>query len=71
MMRRAGSAVVPRGSVGFRWGENGKWNLGEQESAGKDVKLRLSLDGASDEMAAIAFPYFGNIAHEHFAATTP
>ncbi|MCJ7597864.1 MAG: nitrate reductase subunit alpha, partial [Methyloceanibacter sp.] len=66
----SGSAIVPRGSVGFRWGENGKWNLGEQESAGKDVKLRLSLDGASDEMAAIAFPYFGNIAHEHFTATT-
>ena len=23
----SGSIVVPKGSVGFRWGEKGKWNL--------------------------------------------
>jgi len=66
----SGSVVVPRGSVGFRWGEQGKWNLGEQDGAGNDVKLRLSLEGASDEYASVAFPYFGNIAHEHFVSTS-
>ena len=62
--------VAPQGSVGFRWGEKGKWNLEAKDGSGRETKLRLSLDGASDELAAVAFPYFGNIAHEHFAATT-
>ena len=35
--------VVPRGSVGFRWGEKGKWNLEEKKSDGRDTKLQLSL----------------------------
>jgi nitrate reductase / nitrite oxidoreductase, alpha subunit len=61
--------VVPRGSVGFRWDEKGKWNLEEKDGRGKETKLRLSLDGASDEFAAVAFPYFGNVAHEHFTST--
>jgi nitrate reductase / nitrite oxidoreductase, alpha subunit len=62
--------VVPLGSVGFRWGEKGKWNLEEKDSDGAEVKLRLSLADASDETADVAFPYFGNIEHEHFASTT-
>ncbi len=35
--------VVPKGSVGFRWGEKGRWNLEEKDASGKDIKLRLSL----------------------------
>jgi nitrate reductase alpha subunit len=62
-----GNIVVPRGSVGFRWGETGKWNLEERASDGRDVRLRLSLAG--ENHAAVAFPYFGNIAHAHFSAT--
>ena len=61
--------VAPRGSVGFRWGEKGKWNLEEKESAGRDTKLRLTLAEVKDEVAAVAFPYFGNIEHDHFAGT--
>ena len=61
--------IVPLGSVGFRWGEKGKWNLEEKASDGVDVNLRLSLDGASDETADVAFPYFGNIEHEHFTSS--
>src|SRR5512145_224611 len=56
-----GQLAVPHGSIGFRWGEKGKWNL-EQ----KALKPRLSLQGG--ETAMVAFPYFGGIAHEHFAA---
>lgn len=59
--------VVPNGSVGFRWGEQGKWNLEEKETRGSDTKLRLSLDGIDDGKQGVAFPYFGNIKHEHFA----
>ncbi len=62
----SGAIVVPKGSVGFRWGEQGKWNLQEQESGGTDTKLRLSLAEIRDDLAEVAFPYFGNIEHEHF-----
>ncbi len=33
--------VVPLGSVGFRWGEKGKWNLEKRCADGSHVKLRL------------------------------
>src|SRR6266511_2842369 len=33
----SGSVVVPCGSVGYRWGEKGKWNLEEKESSGRDT----------------------------------
>jgi nitrate reductase / nitrite oxidoreductase, alpha subunit len=56
-----GQLVVPGGSIGFRWGEQGKWNLDT-----KDIKPRLSLRG--EETLKVAFPYFGGIAHEHFAS---
>ena len=58
--------VVPNGSIGFRWGEQGKWNIEEKESRGSATRLRLSLADVRDEFADVAFPYFGNIAHEHF-----
>jgi nitrate reductase alpha subunit len=65
----SGKPVVPNGSVGFRWGEKGKWNLEEKESAGLETRLRLSLAPIKDEIAAVAFPYFGNREHDHFAGT--
>jgi nitrate reductase alpha subunit len=64
-----GQVVAPRGSIGFRWGETGKWNLEEKASAGDETRLRLSLADIRDDLADVAFPYFGNIKHEHFAAT--
>ncbi len=62
----SGQIVVPNGSVGFRWGETGKWNIEEKASSGSATKLRLSLADANDEFADVAFPYFGNIENEHF-----
>ncbi len=64
-----GELVAPRGTVGFRWGEKGKWNLEAKRSDGAEVDLRLSLDGAADGFEDVAFPYFGNIEHDHFAGT--
>jgi len=64
-----GEVVVPRGSVGFRWGEKGKWSLEERASQGADTKLRLSLAGVKDKVAAVGFPYFGNREHDHFLGT--
>ena len=65
----SGAIVVPKGSVGFRWGEKGKWNLEEKASNGQDTKLRLSLAGIKDDVAAVGFPYFGNREHDHFLGT--
>ncbi len=64
-----GAVVVPRGSIGFRWGEQGKWNLEEKEVAGQDVTHALSLIDRRDDVAPVAFPYFGGRTHEHFAAS--
>ncbi|GLU32754.1 nitrate reductase subunit alpha [Trinickia caryophylli] len=70
-----GRAVVPNGSIGFRWGADGrddvgKWNLENKDARdGADVKLRLSLLEDSDhqhEIADVAFPYFGGVASPHF-----
>ncbi|SFK00484.1 nitrate reductase alpha subunit [Pseudovibrio ascidiaceicola] len=69
--RKSKKIVVPHGSIGFRWGEKGKWNLEERDGAGKDTDLAMTfIDKADhDEVAEVAFPYFGNREHDHFAGT--
>jgi len=71
----SGRVVLPNGTIGFRWGpegrpDQGKWNLEAREAQdGGEVKLKLSLlDGTRHDVqtAKVAFPYFGGIAHEHF-----
>ena len=64
----SGRIVVPHGSVGFRWGEHGKWNLEARDTGGEAIKPRLTLAGASDDIVDVGFPYFGNVPHDHFAA---
>jgi len=54
------AVVTPLGSIGFRWGDKGKWNLEERESGGNDVRLALSLAERSDAIAEVDFPYFGS-----------
>ncbi len=50
-----GELVAPNGSIGFRWGEKGKWNL-EQRADGKDVELKLSLLDIRDSVVSVGFP---------------
>jgi len=70
-----GKVVLPTGSIGFRWGpegraDQGKWNLEAKEARhGNDVRLQLSvLEGGvpSEQTAQVGFPYFGGIDSEHF-----
>ncbi|OAT78868.1 nitrate reductase subunit alpha [Mangrovibacter phragmitis] len=62
-----GELVAPQGSVGYRWGEQGKWNL--EATAGHQKKpVTLQLGVASGEQVAVAFPYFGATEHEHFTS---
>ncbi|SHG00628.1 nitrate reductase alpha subunit [Microbulbifer donghaiensis] len=65
----SGGVVCPAGSAGFRWGQQGKWNLEEKDGQGRDTKLLLSLEGITDNREAVAFPYFGADAPETFVAT--
>ncbi len=74
-----GSVVVPNGSIGFRWGadgrsDQGKWNLENKEGVNNtDVSLKLSVleDANKAETVAadvnkVAFPYFGGIETPNF-----
>jgi len=63
----SGDLVAPNGSIGYRWGEDGEWNL-EEKAAGADTRLRMTLidEGAHDEVAGVDFPYFGADTSEHF-----
>jgi nitrate reductase alpha subunit len=58
----SGKVVLPKGSIGFRWGDQGQWNLEEK------ARLRLSLAEGNENppTAKVAFPYFGGIRREHF-----
>jgi len=73
----SGKVVLPNGSIGFRWGEQGdgigKWNLEKREARNNgEVKLALSLLDADlgGQLATtpVAFPYFGGVENEHFTA---
>ncbi|HLS81640.1 MAG TPA: nitrate reductase subunit alpha [Steroidobacter sp.] len=66
----SGEIVAPTGSIGFRWGEDaGKWNIETKEANGREVRLQLTLAGAHDEIADVAFPYFGGQLNPHFTAS--
>ncbi len=72
-----GKLVLPNGSIGFRWGADGRkdagrWNLEAKDARGSDeVKLKLSVieDGSqANEAVEVAFPYFGGHEVPHFTA---
>ncbi len=66
-----GALVVPQGAIGYRWpreGEpTGRWNLDAKDGeTGADVHLALSLVDRRDDVATVAFPYFGGTPNAHF-----
>ncbi|MGZ9108732.1 MAG: nitrate reductase subunit alpha [Micavibrio sp.] len=58
----SGAVVAPNGSIGFRWGEDGKWNIAPTEN----VRLQKTFIDKRDDVLPVAFPYFGHIEHEYF-----
>ncbi|HEY9380630.1 MAG TPA: nitrate reductase subunit alpha, partial [Burkholderiales bacterium] len=63
----SGKTVVPQGAIGYRWGQQGRWNLEAKEgTTGQDVRLKLTLIDTCDDVVSVGFPYFGGIEHEHF-----
>lgn len=51
--------VVPNGSIGFRWQENGRWNLKRQDSgSGNKIEPLLSFADENDIWVPVLFPFF-------------
>jgi nitrate reductase alpha subunit len=65
----SGELVAPLGSAGFRWGEQGKWNLEERDGQGREIRLRTTLADFHEQLSPVAFPYFGTVAPHDFVAT--
>ncbi len=60
-----GNITVPAGSIGFRWGEEGKWNIVPTDSkTGENIRPRKTLLGDHDDVLKVGFPYFGGQTHE-------
>ncbi len=66
-----GTIVVPKGSIGFRWGEDGRWNLEEKSADGSPTNLKLTLitDEDHDDVVSVGMPYFGGQHHDYFEGT--
>ena len=69
--RKSGKIVAPFGSVGFRWGQKGKWNIEQKAGKGRKIDLELSFidDDRHDEIVDVGFPYFANKGRDAFAGT--
>jgi len=53
------SFVIPRGSLGFRWEDEGDWNLRPENAlTGEEIDPRLSLLGVHEQFVSIDLPYF-------------
>ncbi|MDH5722587.1 MAG: nitrate reductase subunit alpha [Alphaproteobacteria bacterium] len=61
-----GDVTVPTGSIGFRWGEEGKWNIVPTDAkSGKEFRPQKTLLGNHEDILDVGFPYFANAEHEH------
>lgn len=58
--------AIPQGSIGFRWDGSARWNLEQKTAEDQSIASHLSLIDERDELARVAFPYFGGIEHEQF-----
>ncbi|MFA7095902.1 MAG: nitrate reductase subunit alpha [Gammaproteobacteria bacterium] len=53
------SFVVPNGSIGFRWGEEGKWNLLPRNAVTQaEIEAELSCLESCDGVVSVGFPHF-------------
>lgn len=63
--------VVPTGTIGTRWENNGKWNLEWKDARdGSDFTPELSVFGRREAVADVKFPYYGGTPYKnpHFNA---
>ncbi|MEZ5453761.1 MAG: nitrate reductase subunit alpha [Thiothrix sp.] len=63
----SGEIISPNGSIGYRWGETGKWNIRQKRgTTQEEVKLSLSLAERHDEVVEVSLPYFGGVPSDYF-----
>ncbi len=64
---KASALCSPNGTMGYRWGEDGEWNL-EERAKGADTELKMSFiqEEDRDDVMGVDFPYFGGQATENF-----
>ncbi|RED77435.1 nitrate reductase subunit alpha [Cohnella phaseoli] len=68
----SGALAVPKGSLGFRWGEEGTWNLRMETADGqRPIDPRLSLLGVHNETTTIRLPYFDDDGRHLMERTIP
>jgi respiratory nitrate reductase, alpha subunit len=57
--QKTGQFVVPNGSIGFRWGEEGKWNLRPKNAVNQEeILAQLTLIDNRDDVVEVTFPHF-------------
>ena len=57
--KKSGRFIAPNGSIGFRWGEEGKWNLLEQAGSDQaETEAELTCIDTRDEVVSVGFPHF-------------
>ncbi len=55
------SFVAPNGSIGFRWGEEGKWNLLPKHAANQqEILAELTCINSKDAVVSVGFPHFAH-----------
>ncbi len=55
----SGNPVAPNGTIGFRWGEEGKWNLLEKAGADQQqTSAQITLLDGEHETVAVHYPDF-------------
>ncbi|MEW6612870.1 MAG: nitrate reductase subunit alpha, partial [Pseudomonadota bacterium] len=55
----SGAFVAPNGSIGYRWGEEGKWNLLPKNAADQSaIRAELSCIEHHDAVVPVGFPHF-------------
>ncbi|OPL16476.1 MAG: nitrate reductase [delta proteobacterium ML8_D] len=66
----AGRFCVPNGSIGFRWNDEGRWNLKLEEN-GKSVDPLLSFISDHDTWKEVMFPFFDSNGSKLRAGVVP
>ncbi|MCL8209438.1 MAG: nitrate reductase subunit alpha [Actinomycetia bacterium] len=52
--------AVPKGTIGHRWEDRGRWNLRPEDEDGRPIAARLTFRDEAEAIVPVAFPYFGD-----------
>ncbi|MHB9118597.1 MAG: nitrate reductase subunit alpha [Burkholderiales bacterium] len=53
------SFLAPNGSIGFRWGEEGKWNLLPKNASNQEeILAELTCIASKEDVVSVGFPHF-------------